>query len=148
MTESMKMAESIENRPRGTAVVVDDGYVERMLGKAMLEKIGYEVSTAENGEQALRLVDQLQADLVVCDIQMPGMSGLEVLERIENIPDRGLRPAVILCTGHIDLQLAPGDRHPGLAACLSKPLSLKSLRQALIECDRIHPPGAPGSGLH
>lgn len=141
MTEPKIPAASIEDKPRGTAIVADDGFVERMLGKAMLEKIGYVVSTAENGAQALRLVEQQEVDLLLCDIQMPGMTGLEILAHVERFPEHRPRPIIILCTGHFDLQLAPGTHHQTQVACLAKPLSIRALQQAIAGCTRRNQPG-------
>jgi two-component system response regulator GlrR len=143
MTEPTTTTLAIEKKPRGIAIVADDGYVERMLGRAMLEKIGYTVTTAENGAQALRLVLQQDVDLLLCDIQMPGITGLEILAHIERFPTRRLRPIVILCTGHFDLQLDPANHHQTLVTCLAKPLSIRSLQAAiagLTEPDVPEPP--------
>jgi CheY-like chemotaxis protein len=131
MTEPTIPAASIEKKSRGIAIVADDGYVERMLGRAMLEKIGYVVTTAENGTQALRLVLEQPVVLLLCDIQMPEITGLEILAQIERFPVQRPRPIVILCTGHFDLQLDPETHHQTLVKCLPKPLSIKSLQAAI-----------------
>ncbi|MDB5856009.1 MAG: hypothetical protein JWR22_4050 [Herminiimonas sp.] len=131
MTTPTMSAAPIENKPGGLAIVADDGYVERMLGRAMLEKIGYTVTTAENGTQALRLVQEQHVDLLLCDIQMPGVTGLEILAHIERFPTHRLRPMVILCTGHFDLELDPEYCHQTLVTCLAKPLSIRALQMAI-----------------
>jgi CheY-like chemotaxis protein len=146
MTESTTTAVPIEKKSHGIAIVADDGYVERMLGRAMLEKIGYVVTTAENGTQALRLVLQQPVDLLLCDIQMPDITGLEILAQIERFPVSRKKPIVILCTGHFDLQLDPDTHHHTLVKCLAKPLSIKSLQAAiagLTEPDRTGPIAHP-----
>jgi CheY-like chemotaxis protein len=144
MTEPTIPAASTEIKRHGIAIVADDGYVERMLGKAMLEKIGYAVTTAENGAQALRLVEQQEVDLLLCDIQMPGMTGLEILAHVDRFPGHRRRPIVILCTGHFDLQLAPGTHHQTLVACLPKPLSIRALQQAIAGCSGPNETGPAG----
>jgi CheY-like chemotaxis protein len=131
MTELNTTAASNEKKPRGVAIVADDGYVERMLGRAMLEKIGYTVTTAENGTQTLRLLLQQHVDLLLCDIQMPGITGLEILAQIERFPSHRPRPIVVLCTGHFDLQLDPNTHNQTLVTCLAKPLSIRSLQAAI-----------------
>jgi CheY-like chemotaxis protein len=64
-------------------LVVDDEQLIRWSIEQNLKKQGYDVTIAENGEVALRLVSEEQPDLILLDIQMPGISGLEVLERVK-----------------------------------------------------------------
>ena len=62
-----------------TVLLVDDNEVIQMTCGRYLENEGYEVFTAEDGEQALRLLDKVKVDLVLLDVMMPGLSGFEVL---------------------------------------------------------------------
>jgi CheY-like chemotaxis protein len=140
MTSPTTSVAPFEKKPGGLAIVADDGYVERMLGRAMLEKIGYTVTTAENGTQALRLVQEQHVDLLLCDIQMPGVTGLEILAYIERFPTHRLRPLVILCTGHFDLELDPECCHQTLVTCLAKPLSIRALQTAIAGLTRTDRP--------
>jgi DNA-binding NtrC family response regulator len=64
-------------------LVVDDEQLIRWSIEQNLKKQGYDVTIAENGEVALRLVSEEQPDLILLEIQMPGISGLEVLERVK-----------------------------------------------------------------
>src|SRR5512139_1278071 len=64
-------------------LVVDDEYLIRWSLQQELANDGYEVTTAEDGESALRLVRESPPDLVLLDIQLPGMDGIEVLQRIK-----------------------------------------------------------------
>jgi two-component system, response regulator, stage 0 sporulation protein F len=78
-------------------LVVDDDEAIRTLLKEELEEEGYEVIVASNARDALKLVEQEALDLVVLDIRMPGMDGLEALPRV-----LGLKPGlpVILNTAY------------------------------------------------
>lgn len=78
-------------------LVVDDEENIRLLLREELEDEGYEVLTAESGEQALELVKAERPDLVTLDIKMPGESGLMSLRKIREI-DYDL--PVILCTAY------------------------------------------------
>ena len=63
-------------------LVVDDEEGIRQLYKEELEEEGYEVELAERGEEALDKISRSKPDVVILDLRMPGMGGLEVLERI------------------------------------------------------------------
>jgi two-component system response regulator (stage 0 sporulation protein F) len=63
-------------------LVVDDEEGIRQLYKEELEDEGYEVELAEGGEEALEKISTVKPDAVILDLKMPGMGGLEVLERI------------------------------------------------------------------
>ena len=62
------------NRP--TVMVVDDEKSIRLTLKMLLEEAGYRAVTAENGEEALRWMDEMVVDILVTDLRMPGMNGL------------------------------------------------------------------------
>jgi len=64
-------------------LVVDDEESIHLLFRDELENDGYEVHSAMNGEEALRLVPALNPDLVILDIQMPGLNGIEVLRKLK-----------------------------------------------------------------
>ncbi|AXA36667.1 MAG: response regulator [Candidatus Sumerlaea chitinivorans] len=76
-------------------LIVDDEKNIRTLFRDELEEAGYEVATADSGADALAKLDIFQPDLVVLDIRMPDMTGIEVLEQLrkkyEDLP-------VIMCT--------------------------------------------------
>jgi len=63
-------------------LVVDDEEGIRQLYKEELEDEGYEVELAERGEEALEKISRAKPDAVILDLKMPGMGGLDVLERI------------------------------------------------------------------
>jgi two-component system response regulator (stage 0 sporulation protein F) len=66
----------------GTILVVDDDEGLRLLYQMELSDEGYHVITAENGKEALRMVEEMVPDLVILDIVMPDMDGMEVMPRI------------------------------------------------------------------
>ena len=113
-----------------TALVVDDGLVERLAGKAMLEKIGFSVATASGGAEALQILRERRVDLVLCDISMPGMGGLELMEATRADPQP---PLFIMSTTHNDAQHAVASLQLGAYGYLTKPLRLESLRSTVAE---------------
>ena len=78
----------------GRILVVDDEYLIRWTLQQNLQKEGYEVLIAETGEEALVKVEQETPDLVLLDIKLPGMDGLEVLDRVLRI-DRDVTPVML-----------------------------------------------------
>ncbi|HUX91472.1 MAG TPA: response regulator [Gallionellaceae bacterium] len=57
-----------------TVLVVDDSQIELTMGKILLSKLGYSVMTASNGQEALRIILEDSPDVVISDVDMPGMS--------------------------------------------------------------------------
>jgi len=82
-----------------TILVVDDEENIRWLYKEELEDEGYQVTAAASGEEALALVSELKPDLVIMDIKMPGISGVDALIKIKEI-DKNI--PVILCSAYSD----------------------------------------------
>lgn len=113
-----------------TALVVDDGPVERLAGKTMLEKLGFAVATATSGEEALRLLGERAVDLVLCDISMPGMGGLDLLDTTRSHPQP---PMFIMSTTHNDAEHAVASLRRGAYGYLTKPLRFAALQQTVTE---------------
>ncbi|MBC7286510.1 MAG: response regulator [Armatimonadetes bacterium] len=90
-----------ERRGRGVVLVVDDEEYHRLLYQEELEDNGYDVLVAESGPRALEIVGSTKVDVVVLDIAMPGMDGVETLSRLLNI-NRQL--PVILHTAYSDFR--------------------------------------------
>ena len=84
-----------------TVLVVDDDDAIRMLIEMELKDEGYQILTASNAKDALKLVETEPLDLVILDIRMPGMDGLEALPRILGLRE-GLK--VILNTAYSQYQ--------------------------------------------
>lgn len=68
-----------------TILVVDDEESIRLLYKEELQDAGYDVLLAPDGESALKIIEQNKPDLVTLDIRMPGMDGIEVLQKIKQM---------------------------------------------------------------
>lgn len=78
-------------------LVVDDEEGLRLLYKEELEDEGWAVSLASSGEESLKMLDHELSDLVLLDIKMPGMDGVEVLRRVK---EKWKDLPVILCTAY------------------------------------------------
>ena len=80
-----------------TILVVDDEEGLRLLYKEELKDEGYEVVLASSGEESLKKIEEASIDLVLLDIKMPGMDGIEVLRRLK---EKKKDLPVILCTAY------------------------------------------------
>ena len=105
-------------------LVVDDEHLIRWSLEQNLKKQGYEVVMAGSGEDALQMVREQQPDLVLLDIQLPGISGIEVLEKIKEFDDN---ITVIMLTAHGGLETAVNAMRIGAYDYVSKPFNLDEL---------------------
>ena len=105
-------------------LVVDDEHLIRWSLEQNLRKQGYEVLTAGTGEDALKLVREEQPELVLLDIHLPGISGLEVLEKIKDFDDEII---VIMVTAHGGLETAVNAMRMGAYDYINKPFNLDEM---------------------
>src|SRR5688500_13315708 len=83
-------------------VVEDEANMRRILS-AMLSREGFQITTAEDGQQALELLERGSFPLVISDLRMPHMDGLELLRQLKR---RGMRTELILITAHGSVETA------------------------------------------
>jgi PAS domain S-box-containing protein len=142
-------AEQLAARMPLRILVAEDNAVNQQLALLLLKKIGYRADVAMNGFDALDALERERYDLVLMDVQMPEMDGLEATRHIhERWPEGPSRPHVIAVTANA----MPEEREACLAAgmddYLSKPIRMEELTAALSRC-RPHisaPPTAIGTG--
>lgn len=105
-------------------LIVDDSALARRTVRATLEELGYTVEEASDGAQALERYFILQPDVVILDMVMNGMYGLEVLAKL-----RELNPAVRVIVVTADIQQSTREqvRAAGAAAFLNKPINRQEL---------------------
>lgn len=105
-------------------LVVDDEHLIRWSLEQNLKKQGYDVMTAGTGEDALKMVREEQPDLILLDIQMPGINGLEVLEKVKEIDEDIV---VIMVTAQGGLETAVNAMRLGAYDYINKPFNLDEL---------------------
>lgn len=106
-------------------LVDDDPDVLRSIG-AYFEKLGHDVSRAASGEEALGMYERTQPHVTLLDYQMPGMSGLDLLEKLRR---RGA--IVLMLTGHGEIDTAVEAMRLGAENFLQKPVDMNHLQQAV-----------------
>jgi len=105
-------------------MVVDDEHLIRWSLEQNLKKQGYEVCTAGTGEDALRLAREEQPELVLLDYHLPGINGLEVLQRLKEIDEDIL---VIMVTAQGGLETAIHTMRHGAYDYINKPFNLDEM---------------------
>jgi PAS domain S-box-containing protein len=109
-------------------LIVDDEEDIREVLRISLTDLGYEVLTAENGEEALRIVREITPPIVLTDIRMPVMDGIELLRKIKQ-EDSEIE--VIMITGHGDMNLAIKSLKYEATDFITKPIKDEALEIAL-----------------
>jgi len=105
-------------------LLVDDEKTIRMFLENTLKDDGYETFTAENGEEALQIVEKELPDLVLLDLKLPDISGLEVLEKVKKeFPEI----CIIMLTAFGDIETAVSAMRKGAFDFISKPVNLEQL---------------------
>lgn len=108
----------------GTILAIDDEQNICRLIQNEFTLEGYEVSVAHNGKEGLRLFDQKTFDVVILDIKLPQLNGIEVLKRIKQ---KSSTTEVVMITGYGDIQSAVNSLKSGARDYLTKPFKLDEL---------------------
>ncbi len=113
---------------RNDILIVEDQEKIRTMCTSVLENAGFRVQSAEDGEQALEMVQGQRFDLVITDIRMPGISGDLLIDRIKKIqPDM----AFVIMTGFPTMELAIDAVHKGVGEFLTKPFRINDLKKSV-----------------
>ena len=105
-------------------LIIDDERSIRNSLKEILMDEGYDVDVAENGLQGCQMVDKEKYSVIFCDIKMPEMDGLEVLDRLNEM---GVESAVVMISGHGDISTAVECIKKGAFDFIQKPLDLNRI---------------------
>ena len=119
---------------RKTLLVDDEPGILRVLGISLADR-GYEVFTAATGEEALDIFRNAKPDIVLTDIKMPGIDGIQLLRKIK---EENCDAEVIMMTGHGDMELAIQSLKHEASDFITKPIHDDALEIALKRaCERI-----------
>jgi PAS domain S-box-containing protein len=131
-------------RPTQTVLYIEDNPVNQLLMEGMLaRRPGTRLLTAANGPEGLAMAARSPPDLVLLDIQLPGMDGYEVLKRLRQLEATRGVPAIAVSANAMPADLAHA-RRAGFDDYVTKPLDLHLLLAALDKA--LAPVGAPGTG--
>ena len=123
-------AKTLQESVHQTVLIVDDEDIARVNMEHVLRKDGYICKSAENGIEALKILEEEDVDLIVSDLKMDQMDGLELLHEVnrshQDIP-------VIMVTGFATVDSAVKALKSGAAHYLGKPVNLNELRKTVNE---------------
>lgn len=122
------MAQDQERTGSIRVLVVDDERPTRLLMEKELPRAGCVIGTAESGEEALEKVQAQEFDVILLDLKMPGIGGMEALRRIR---DSGSSAEVVVLTGHPDVATAIEAMKLGAYDYLTKPFKLAEVEVVL-----------------
>lgn len=111
-----------------TVLVIDDESVLRDMMGRILEQAGYRVLRAPNGESGLELIEDQRPEVVLLDLNMPGMGGLSLLRRLK---EQGIEQKVVLVSGSIDAKSHREAAALGANDYVRKPFFVSELLSAV-----------------
>src|SRR5699024_5856692 len=112
-----------------TVLVVDDQYGQRVLLQEILLRDGIQIYQAANGNVALEIARTERPDLILLDMKMPGMDGLELLRHLKK---EEMDAKVIMMTAYGELDMVEEATHLGALAHFTKPFDIMELRAEVL----------------
>lgn len=120
-------------RPSASVLLAEDDPANRFVLQAYLEKLGLVVRTAANGIETLRLLASERFDLVILDIVLPGVDGVEIMQRLRE-PGHPLRDVPVLVqTGRATREDVAIFRQAGCTDCIFKPYKPEDIMGKVVE---------------
>lgn len=113
---------------KGKTLVVDDEQIIQYLLSQLLTGQGYEVDTVSSSYEALDMVRKRKYDLILSDIKMPGINGMELYYEIKKF-DKALSKRMIFITGAILDDDIQDFIHTNRATCIDKPFDINHIRK-------------------
>jgi two-component system sensor histidine kinase RpfC len=131
-TEPVRMELPVASRPL-SILVADDNATNRLVISKILERGGHAIRCVENGEEALNVLEVERFDLVIMDINMPVMTGIEAANLFRFTEPQGTRIPIIALTADATPEIVAETQAAGMDACLTKPVQPAVLLKAIDE---------------
>ncbi len=128
-------------------LVVEDNAINRSVLREMLSGLGHQVTEAENGLEGMKFADSASFDLIIMDISMPFMDGIETTRRIRQGDGPNRDTYVLGLTAHGREEYRTKAKSAGMDEFCTKPLRLSKLKATLDGGDRGEHPAAPQLGV-
>ncbi|KAA3663224.1 MAG: response regulator [Chloroflexi bacterium] len=117
-----------------TLLMVEDNPINQKVATRLLERLGYQLDIAQNGVEGLHAIEQKSYDVILMDIQMPIMDGVETTQHIRQHVKKSQQPRIIAVTAHAMEGDREGYLEAGMDDYISKPIKLDALVSALHKC--------------
>lgn len=131
LSPSEKISANTTATNKHVLIVDDDGDVAAVIAHG-LERSGMNVKICTSGEEALHYLPRIQPDLVILDVALTGINGLEVLKQIKQNPEFIDIPVVIICTRH-NAEMEFIAKRAGAQAFIAKPLDIELFTSQIIK---------------
>src|SRR5690348_13763633 len=113
-------------------LVVDDTQLDQKLNSTIASKLGFDVVTASNGEEAFDICSKSLPSLILLDWEMKDMNGIELLKKLRGL-EGGLDLPIVICTSHQHPSFVGHAYIAGASSYISKPISSDALAEKLRE---------------
>lgn len=110
-------------------LLVEDQPMARIPAKALLEEAGCDVQTAENGNTAIKLVQENSFDLIFMDLGLPDITGFEATNAIRALPGAFGQTPIVALTAHDGKEIEKKVYEAGMQAFLTKPLTEEKIKE-------------------
>ena len=124
-------------------LLAEDNSVNQKVALLMLERLGYRADVAADGSEALAAVRRQRYDLVLMDVHMPVMDGLEATRHIRAEIPADHQPRIVALTANVLVEYRKACLEAGMNDFLAKPITLADLRAALLRSRAPETPGTP-----
>ncbi len=125
--------ESLCNRYPLDILIAEDNLVNQKLVTSILSKMGYKVRAVMNGREAYELVKTEHFDIILMDLQMPEMTGIEATVKIKQDISADRQPLIIALTANAMIEDKENCLNAGMVDYMSKPINLNILHNVLIK---------------
>lgn len=118
-------------------LVVDDNYINQKVIVGLVERLGHTTDVASTAEDAFRILGDNKFDVILMDIELPGMSGNEATKIIRLLPDKkSATTPIIALTGNVDKEDVERFHEANMNGVLAKPINPEKLKNALIRVSK------------
>ena len=122
---------AVASRPARRVLLVEDNAINRRVARALLEEAGHAVDEATNGAEAIDRVAEAAYDILLMDIQMPVMGGLEATRRIRELPGPARRVPIVAMTANAMRGARETYLAAGMDGYVSKPIDIRAVLQVI-----------------
>jgi CheY-like chemotaxis protein len=107
-------------------LVVEDNLANQLLTRSVLERDGFETEVADSSVEAMRRIDEHRPDLILMDLQLPGVDGLALTRTLKAMPALAQVP-IVAVTAHAMVGVRESALQAGCAGYISKPIDTRTL---------------------